>query len=146
MKRMSFVVVVVALAACGGKPKTASVEHTDPMHHMNEGEHPAMTPAIDAFHEQLSPLWHAEAGPQRTADTCAAVPGMDEKLVAAENEAAPAAVDAALWSQRLGELRTQWGLLAADCLENQAADFTARFTDAHNAFHALIELVPMVNK
>jgi hypothetical protein len=79
----------------------------------HEGGHPTMPAEVHGFHERLSPLWHAEAGAQRTADTCAAVASMDEQLVAAETAAAPEGVDAAAWQARLGELRTQWGLLGA---------------------------------
>lgn len=148
MKRLSFVFAFALVAACGGKTKTSSVEHADHMEHggMMEGGHPAMPPTIDAYHEKLAALWHAAPGAQRTADTCAAVPGMDEQLAAAETEAAPEGVDAAAWAQQLGELRTQWGLLAADCVENQAGDFDARFGAAHDAFHGLIALLPMANK
>ncbi|MBP8809867.1 MAG: hypothetical protein KBG48_08235 [Kofleriaceae bacterium] len=150
MSRLAVVSLFVLAAACGGKPKTGSVEHAAPMgpDHAgrHEGGHPTMPAEVHGFHERLSPLWHAEAGAQRTADTCAAVAGMDEQLVAAETAAAPEGVDAAAWQARLGELRTQWGLLGADCAENQAGDFTARFTAAHDAFHALIELLPMANQ
>lgn len=150
MKRLA-VVALFVVAACGGKSKTSSVEHADPMMHtdgdgMMKDGHPAMPPAVDAFHQNLMPLWHADAGPARVTATCEKTGEMDQQLEEVENAGAPEGVDAAAWSDKVTGLRTAWAALADDCVSSDGANFDATFGAAHDAFHALIALLPMATK
>ncbi|MBK9034207.1 MAG: hypothetical protein IPL61_23585 [Myxococcales bacterium] len=147
MKRLAFV-ALVAVAACGGKSKTGSVEHVDTMDHAqpHEGDHPAMPAAVAAFHEQLSPLWHAPAGPERTERTCGDAGSMDQLLEEVEQAGAPANVEATEWDGRVTALRVAWTLLADDCTATNGANFEEKFTTVHDTFHELIGLLPMADK
>lgn len=147
MKRLAFV-ALVAVAACGGKAKTGSVEHVDTMDHAQhqEGDHPTMPAAVAAFHEQLSPLWHAPPGPERTERTCGDAGSMDQQLEEVEQAGAPEGVDAAAWGERVTALRGAWTQLSEDCMQVDGENFETKFAAAHEAFHALIELLPMADK
>ena len=59
---------------------------------------------------------------------------------------APEGVDAATWMARLGELQARWVALTEDCAQHDAENFDELFAPAHDAFHALIELLPMADK
>ncbi|MEZ4401150.1 MAG: hypothetical protein R3B06_14085 [Kofleriaceae bacterium] len=150
MKRLA-VVALFVVAACGGKSKTSSVEHADPMMHadgdgmMKEG-HPTMPPAVNAFHDNLAPLWHAEAGPQRVTDACGKSGEMDQQLEEVEGAGAPEGVDAAAWTDKVTGLRTAWAAFSDDCVSTEGANFDATFGAAHDAFHALIALLPKVKE
>ncbi len=151
LHRLGFALLVVA-AACGGKPKTGSVEHVDTMAHAEhqhgggEGDHPTMPPALHEFHAHLSPLWHMPTGPDRATATCGEVEAMEQMLGQVEAAGAPADVDAAAWTARVGELRARWVALTEDCMQHDAENFDATFAPAHDAFHALIALLPMADK
>jgi len=96
---------------------------------------------VDAFHETMAPLWHAQPGEARATDTCAAVGDLISKAEAIEGAEAPeAATDASAW-QGAGE-----GLVAAaQALEKTCNDDPAGFDDSfkavHEAFHTLVGLV-----
>lgn len=147
MKRLAFAALVVVVA-CGGKPKTGQVEHVDTMAHAEhkEGDHPTMPDAVAAFHEKLSPLWHAAPGAERTSNTCGEAEVMGMQLEQVATAGAPAGVDAAAWGERVTALQAAWTQLGEDCAQHDAEDFEAKFTAAHDAFHRLIELLPVANK
>lgn len=149
LHRLGFALLVVA-AGCGGKAKTGSVEHVDTMahadHEAHEGDHPTMPPALHEFHEHLSPLWHMPTGPERATATCNEVEAMEQMLGLVEQAGAPEGVDAATWMARLGELRARWVALTEDCVQHDAENFDETFAPAHDAFHALIELLPVADR
>lgn len=149
MIRIAFAAALaLALAACGGKARTGTVEHVDTMAH---AEHEAgegdvdLPPTVAAFHDHLAPLWHMAAGAARTEKTCGDSGSLDLMLEDIEQAGAPDGVDAATWMARLGELRARWSALAEDCVSGPT-DFEARFAAAHDAFHALIALLPVVDR
>lgn len=148
MKRLSSivssftVVLLLGLGACGGKsaPATTSAAATG-------GEAGAMPahqfPAeVAAFHDKLSPLWHSEVGPARVEATCTASGELDQLLEDVQNAAAPAGVDAAAWAERVTALRAAMSTLAEDCVATSGAALDGNFTALHDAFHALIALLP----
>jgi hypothetical protein len=142
MSRLAVLAFVVAAAACGGKskPATSTVEHAD--HMQGKGDHGALPPTVAAFHDKLSPLWHAEPGAARVESTCGANGELDQLLEDVEQAGAPEGVDAAAWGERVTALRTSWSALGDDCVGNGSKDFDAKFGAAHDDFHALIELLP----
>ena len=103
-----------AVAACGGGTKTAAPTTTAPA--------PASKASIDAFHEELAPLWHAPESPERTEKTCAAVPSLESK------------------AQEIGDalLVESIHALGAECAGDRAA-FQPKFSTVHDAFHAAME-------
>ncbi len=144
MMRLSTLVLVFAIAACGGgsKPSTTTSAMTgsaaEEGHH---GDHPKLTPELDAFHEVLAARWHAEAGPARMKDTCASVPDFQTKVGAIKAAAAPANVDATAWTNAATNLETSVGGLSTACGGTDQAAFDAAFTQVHDAFHASMALI-----
>jgi len=98
-----------------------------------------MSPELHRFHEILAPRWHAEAGEARTKDTCAAIPDFraGAQAIAA---APPAGVDAAAWKAGAAALGARVDALDAACKPAAAAEFEARFSALHDAFHHQMEL------
>ena len=140
MSRFVILAFVVAAFGCSkSKPATSTVEHSDEMH---ADEHAGQPAAVVAFHDKLSPLWHAAPGQARTTDTCGAIGDFNARLDGLDQAEVPAGVDAVAWSERIGGLRTSVGEMGEDCANNQAGAFEAKFETVHNSFHALIELLP----
>src|SRR5262245_47423244 len=104
----------LAAAACAGhSPAPSPTEHRA---HMSGGDaHSDLPPEVVAFHDRLAPLWHAEAGKQRTDDTCAAVGDFEKLLDNLARAAPPPTVDSTAWGERVGELRGYVSALGADC-------------------------------
>lgn len=143
--RLAAALVLALAAACGGSSKPAPAAPADEHADHHEGDHPAMPPALDAFHAKLSPLWHAEAGPQRQSDTCSESEVMAGQLDEVALAPVPEGVDAATWQARVGELQTRWTALVEDCAQVDGENFAETFPAAHDAFHALIALLPMAD-
>jgi hypothetical protein len=156
MKLFAAILLAVVVAACGGKSSPATTTtttegHDHAGHEGHEGheehlEHPELTPEMTAFHDVLAPLWHAEAGPQRMADTCAAVDnmrGLGEQVIAHP----PATVDETAWVNEGSFLQNTLNELEASCANNGEPDegvltFDAAFERVHEAFHAIMGLLP----
>ncbi len=137
--------ILLAVAACGGKAtpatSTTTSEHAGGEHAAGGHEHdfPA---EVAAFHDKLSPLWHADPGAARTDSTCTATGELDQLAEGVQNAAAPANVDSAAWSQKVTELREALTRLGEGCLGTDHTSFDADFTAVHDAFHHLIALLP----
>lgn len=142
MRNVLFALVIALAAACGGKAKPATTTtSTEPAG--NPSEHAHDFPAdVAAFHDKLSPLWHADARQTRTAETCTATGELDALAANIQKAPAPAGVDAAAWSTKATELQESITKLSAACGDPARATFDADFEAVHNAFHHLIELMP----
>lgn len=147
MMRLDRIVLVFALAACGGGSKPAPTTPTTTAttgsgageaHH---GDHPKLTPELDAFHAVLSARWHMDAGPARMKDTCASVPDFQSMAGAVKAASAPANVEAAAWTTATTNLETSVGGLATACGGTDQAAFDAALTKVHDAFHASMALI-----
>lgn len=79
---------------------------------------------VEAFHSVLSPLWHAPASPERSANTCNAAP---ELIKLAD----------AIRSADASALKAKAELLQKQCA-NAPANIETEFSALHDAFHALI--------
>ncbi len=148
MKRFASIFFAVALAACGGTsasgPATSSMgEHAHEGH--EGGEHPTLTPEMNAFHDVLAPLWHAEPGVERKENTCKATAQLHE-LAAQIFVAAPAGADLTVWQQEASALDGALGELDGPCFGGMTNQGTMTFEDAfhgvHQQFHVLMELLP----
>ncbi len=135
--------IVVMVVACGGTSAPATSTTTTEAGGGGGEQHEHHFPAeVAAFHDQLSPLWHADAGTTRIEATCGATGELDQLAEGVQNMTAPAAVDATAWSANVTTLRTSLTTLAGNCTANQVASFDADFEAVHNAFHGLIALLP----
>jgi hypothetical protein len=113
------VLALVACAACGGTVRDTNRPVTAERY---AGEEPGAKDSIDAFHDVLAPLWHAADTPERTENTCKALPKL-ERL-----------------SQDVGDapLVESVQALAAECLGDRTA-FKPKFSSVHDAFHAAMD-------
>jgi hypothetical protein len=95
--------------------------------------------SVDAFHDLLSPLWHAPAGAARTADTCAAAPALRtgaEAMVASP----PAKVRSGYAPGTTAVLEALRALDAA-CSTADKAGLDEQLGAVHDAFHTVAACV-----
>jgi hypothetical protein len=147
MIRNLCLVFVLAAAACGGKKSTPATTTTTTQpaegheeHAAGEGaEHENLTPELKTFHDLLAPLWHAEKGPQRMKDTCAAVPQFKTNADAVGKATPPTKANADTWTTATRALVASVNGLETACKTNDAAKFDAAFHEVHESFHRLME-------
>jgi hypothetical protein len=132
------------IAACGGKDKAAPA--TTPTAHEHEhgehgdgDEHAGMTPEMTQFHELLRPRWHADKGPARMTDTCAALPQFQSAADAVGKATPPESANADTWTAGTRALVAAIGDLGTACKGTDNDAFETAFTKVHDAFHALME-------
>ena len=104
-----------------------------------EHDEMAMPAPVKAFHDVLAPRWHAERGPKRTADTCAALGEFHRGADAIAAAPAPQGRDATAWSAAGVQLVDAVGGLDAACKAGDAAGFETAFAQVHERFHAAME-------
>jgi hypothetical protein len=109
----------------------------------HEGEHDDMSPELKKFHDVLAPLWHAEKGAKRTADTCAAVAEFQTDAGAIGKTTPPPSTNADTWTAGTRALVAAVGKLADACKANDAAKFEIAFSEVHEAFHSLMGMAGM---
>jgi hypothetical protein len=150
--------VSIAAAACGGATKRGSTSADDPdgrdraMSHMGgdhqmghgksgekHGEMSEVPPQLTRFHDTLAPRWHAAHGPQRTADTCAAIPQFHADAEALAVAEAPSKGDPAAWSRSGRKLTEAVVALEVTCKSKDAEAFETAFARVHETFHGLME-------
>jgi len=141
--------LVLGAIACGGggaKPDPAAEPMNVQKHevgaHAPAGEHEEhgkMPAAISKFHDTLAPRWHADKGPQRMADTCAALPQLHSDAAAVVAAPAPEGADPAVWSAGGTQLDAAVTALEAPCKANDAAAFEPAFERVHTSFHHVME-------
>lgn len=147
--------LALAAVACGGTPSqgtsttspaaspAVSGDHQHAAgpagHAENHGEHGKMAPSITKFHDTLAPRWHAERGPKRMADTCAAVAELQHDAAAIVAAPAPAGANPASWSAGGKQLADSVGALEVTCKANDAAAFEPAFERVHTSFHHVME-------
>lgn len=142
--------LVVALAACGGAPgpsgplDTAREQqpHAVSPHAAPGSEHDALArlpPAVSQFHDVLAPRWHADKGPQRMADTCAAIGDFRSGAQAIAAAEAPAGSDEAAWQQATADLASSVTALDGACKVKDAEAFEPAFERVHASFHRVMD-------
>lgn len=136
--------IVVAfsfVAACGGSKPGPAPTAPPPAAQHNEHEHEEMAklpPEVTKFHDMLAPRWHAEKGPQRMKDTCAAVPDFTSGVVALAKAVPPTGMGDR-WTNAIAALGDAVTGLDKTCKDNDAAAFEIAFGKLHQGFHGLIE-------
>lgn len=151
-KPLSIFVLALALAGCTKKDDAAPTTTPEPTttsdttepagEHAHEPAHEhGFEGAVKSYHAVLSPLWHAEAGEQRTSDTCAAAADLVTKAGAIEAEPVPAAASGKedAWKTQAAALTAASKELQSVCAGDRAT-FDATFGKLHDSFHALIEV------
>jgi len=134
MKTVLLVVAVLA-AACGGKKS----EPAKPVESKTERAEKGMSPELTKFHDLLSPRWHADKGPQRMKDTCAAIADFQTNADALAKAPPPAGADATKWTAGTKDLTESVSALDATCKSNDATAFEIAFKRVHEGFHGLVE-------
>jgi hypothetical protein len=143
MTRFATLMCLLVAAACGSS-EPAPGATTPAAGEAGEGQadhHHELTPELDAFHELLAPLWHADKGEARRSKTCSSMPDFKTKAAAVKGAAAPASVDAAAWTGAGGELEAAVSGLETACAGADLAAFEPAFEAVHTKFHGAMELV-----
>src|SRR5262249_33278565 len=113
MIRVLLISLVLA-AACGGKksdPATTPVKHDGGDDH----EMANTSPELAKFPDVLAPRWHADKGPQRMKDTCAAIPDFTAGVTAIAKAQPPAGVDGGAWMNGASDLAAAVSKLDETC-------------------------------
>ncbi len=142
MIRTLSLTMVLAAAACGGKKAAPATETTTQQADGHEGhemgEHPNMPAELAKFHDVLAPRWHAEKGPQRMKDTCAAVPEFKIDADAVAKATPPTPANADTWTNGTRALVASVTELETTCQANDTAKFEDAFHKVHESFHVLL--------
>jgi hypothetical protein len=109
---------------------TAGGEHHEEMN--------AMPPEIAKFHDVIAPRWHAEKGPQRMKDTCAALPELHTSADALAKATPPTTANADNWTTGTRSLVAAVATLDTTCKSNDATSFETAFAKVHESFHGLM--------
>ena len=128
-----FLILASLVAACGGKQPTPA---SQPAAHE---EHAAMPAELKTFHDVLAPRWHAEKGPKRMEDTCAALPDFHTDADALAKSTPPRAANADTWTSGTKQLVDAVAGLDATCKSKDATSFETAFEKVHVSFHGLLE-------
>ena len=138
--------VLAFLVACGSKQPAPSGPATGSATAQAEGSaaHPMEMPSeMHAFHDLLSPRWHAPQGAQRMKDTCDAVPQFQSSADTIGTATPPTTANADTWTNATRALVAAVGELATACQGGNTGTFEAAFTKVHEAFHALMAAAGM---
>jgi len=129
---LSVFMFTALLAACGGGAKPA----TQPPAPEKEHKHPKLPASVDAFHNVLSPIWHAEPGAVRIALACEKTSVLSERATALVTEPPPpeASGKIEVWKVATTELAGQVNALATACAAGPT-DVEAKLTVLHEGFH-----------
>ena len=130
--------LALLLAACGSKqtapatatPKTAAADE----HHEMDN----MPPEMARFHDVLAPHWHADKGPQRMKDTCAALADFHTDADALAKATPPTGANADTWTTATKQLVDAVTGLDTTCKANDATQFETAFDKVHVSFHGLM--------
>ncbi len=102
---------------------------------------PQLAAVLVDFHDVMSPLWHAEAGETRTADTCGAANDLLTGAKAIATAPTPdEAVDDEAWQASAEALLSTTEALRIVCEDGDASTFDTAFAALHTAFHTLVTL------
>jgi hypothetical protein len=143
MIRTLTLAIVLAAAACGGKKSAPATTTTTQTAEGGDGqqaagEHADMPAEMTKFHDVLAPRWHAEKGPKRMADTCAAVSEMKVVADAIAKATPPTKANADTWTAGTRALVASVAELEPVCKANDATKFEAAFHHVHESFHGLM--------
>ncbi len=96
---------------------------------------------VKTYHDIMSPDWHMDAGDERYISTCANVGKYMQKATALSTEQAPKGIDASAWTDATAALLAANKTLNQTCADKSKEAFAADFTNVHDKFHDLKELI-----
>ena len=118
----------------------AGDEHDGKEHEGKGHEHGGLPAEVVAFHDVMSPLWHADPGEKRQGDTCSAMPSFVSASTNVASSKSPEGVDAAGYQAGVEGLVAAVTDLETTCGNPERVGmFDSSFTDVHDAFHALMK-------
>jgi len=140
--------LALSLFACGGKKSEPATTTTSTQPgggsaaggHEHMEEHEGMPAELAKFHDVLAPRWHADKGPKRMKDTCAALPEMQADADAIAKATPPKPANADTWTKGTRALLDGLAMLDASCKANDAVKFEASFEKVHNSFENLLAM------
>ena len=153
--RRTATLLATVLAACGGSARTAPEPNTAPVAAAepvatppaaapvaDEHEH-EFPPEVEAFHDVLAPLWHADPGPGRTDNTCAALEDLGDRAEAVATGTVPPLEreEQLSWQQAAELLVVSVEELELVCDQEGRPGFEDSLSAVHDRFHALIALL-----
>lgn len=97
---------------------------------------------LRAYHDVMSPLWHAEPGRERIDRTCREVDTLRTLADAIARSSPPAGSegDATAWTEAASRLADRTGRLAEACGPPGREEVEPIFTSVHEAFHEMMEV------
>ena len=129
-----------AVRADGGNGSaSAPAAAVPPKSEPGERGEPDMAPALVKFHDTMAPRWHAEHGPKRTAETCAAIGQLRADADAVAAAPAPSGADPVAWQAGGKQLVEAVAALGAACKPPASDAFEQAFAAVHQRFHGLLE-------
>lgn len=147
MIRTLSLAIVLAAAACGSKKPAPATTTTEQHAEGQEGmEHKNMPAEMTKFHDVLAPRWHAEKGPQRMKDTCAALPEFKADADAIAKATPPEKANADTWTASTKALVDSVAGLEPVCTANDATKFEDAFHKVHESFHATMAAAGMMEE
>ena len=136
--RLLFPFCVLVLGACGGGAAQVAT-HDEHDHDHEHGHERARVAEIDALHDVLAPVFHAEPGATRAAAACENASALHDRSAAVAAAAAPEGVDGSHWHDETSELVSASDALVAECgASGPAAE--ERLEALHARFHGVMEL------
>ncbi len=141
MKRILSALILSLAAACGGSAEPAPAQPAAPPETAPapaHEEHAEFSPEAAAFHDVLSPIWHADAGAKRTDDACAATGDMLARTAPMKDASKLPADKQQAYGEAVTALEVSVNELAAACKVDGRPGFDAAFTKVHEAFHAVV--------
>lgn len=122
MKHAFFTLLILSAVACGASSSTPAATPVTTTGH--DEKHGDLSPALQAFHGALSPVWHTDPGPGRVEKTCTNMKAMQEKAVAIGDAELSAAVNA----------------LEPACAKEGRAEVEAKLSAVHDRFHVVAKI------
>lgn len=103
----------------------------------------ALPPTLAEFRAVLHPLWHAEAGAQRVANTCAQAATLGQRADAVAAAPVPEAArgDEAGWREAASALQRSTAALPMLCAADARPGVADALAGVHAAFHGLLDRV-----
>ena len=124
----------LVLVACGGGAAQGDT-HAEHAH----GHEMARVAEIDALHDVLAPVFHAEAGATRAAAACEHASELHDRSAAVHAASPPAGVDGSHWNDETTELVSASDALVAECGAS-GPEVEQRLEGLHVRFHGVMEL------
>ncbi len=139
---LSSAALMLTLSAC--THADAAHKHLKPQSQAQseEHEHPEFMASVKSYHDVMSKDWHADAGPERIASTCSNIRQYCMRANAITKTSAPASTTQSAWDDAAKGLVDATKALQATCGTTSKASFEGDFSNVHDKFHSLIELLP----